>query len=122
MIAPTVKSVDDLPSEKEELEFIKAFRELMRIKNVLITFADFSWEDLHITEQAFEDYKSKHLDQRQFQKLIDTYIFSGREPLKEDIFQSLENSPSVLKAREIGERIINKMKKFVEVFVRGMVA
>jgi len=28
----------------------------------------------------------------------------------------------VLKAREIGERIIAKMKEFVDVFVRGMAA
>ena len=61
-IAPSVKSVDSLPSEEEELEFIKAFRELMRIKNVLTTFADFSWDDLAMDEQRFEDYKSKYLD------------------------------------------------------------
>ena len=44
-IAPTVKSVDDLPSEEEEMAFIQAFRALMRIKNVLNSFSDFSWED-----------------------------------------------------------------------------
>jgi len=34
----------------------------MRVKNVLTTFADFSFEDLVMTEQDFEDYKSKYLD------------------------------------------------------------
>jgi len=61
-ITPTVNSVNDLESETDELEFIKAFRELMRIKNILTTFADFKWEDLAMTEQLFEDYKSKYLD------------------------------------------------------------
>ncbi len=61
-IAPTVKSVDQLRSEVEELEFIKAFRELMRLKNVLTTFADFDPEDLAMSAQRFEDYKSKYLD------------------------------------------------------------
>jgi len=61
-VAPTVNSVNNLPSEIEELEFIKAFRELMRIKNVLTTFADFKWGDLAMNEQLFEDYKSKYLD------------------------------------------------------------
>ena len=61
-IAPTVKSVDSLQSEDEELEFIKSFRELMRIKNVLTSFADFKFDDLSIDEQNFEDYKSKYLD------------------------------------------------------------
>ena len=61
-IAPTVNSVNQLPSEVEELEFIKAFRELMRLKNVLTTFADFSFDHLVMNEQLFEDYKSKYLD------------------------------------------------------------
>lgn len=61
-VAPTVNSVADLKDETEELEYIKAFRELMRLKNVLTTFADFSFEDLSMNEQLFEDYKSKYLD------------------------------------------------------------
>jgi len=61
-IAPSVKSVDNLPSEKEELAFVKAFRELIRIKNILTTFADFDEDDLTLGEQKFEDYKSKYLD------------------------------------------------------------
>ena len=61
-VVPTIGSVDDLPSEIEQLEFIKHFRELIKIKNVLGTFADFKMEDLQIPEQDFEDYKSKYLD------------------------------------------------------------
>jgi type I restriction enzyme, R subunit len=61
-LTPTIDSVNELESEEDELEFIKAFRDLMRIKNVMSAFADFSWEDLQMTEQQFEDYKSKYLD------------------------------------------------------------
>jgi type I restriction enzyme R subunit len=61
-VAPTVNSVNDLASETEELEFIKAFRELMRLKNVLSTFTDFNFDHLVMNEQLFEDYKSKYLD------------------------------------------------------------
>ena len=61
-ITPTVNSVNDLVSEEDELAFIKAFRQLMRIKNILNAFSDFKWEDLAMTEQLFEDYKSKYLD------------------------------------------------------------
>ncbi|NVK08074.1 MAG: type I restriction endonuclease subunit R [Tenacibaculum sp.] len=63
-ITPTVDSVNDLPSETEKLEFVKAFRELMRLKNVLTTFTEFNFDDLGITEQEFEDYQSKYLDIR----------------------------------------------------------
>ena len=61
-IAPTVDSVNDLANEEEELAFIQAFRELMRLKNVLTTFTEFEFADLSMNEQAFEDYKSKYLD------------------------------------------------------------
>ncbi len=61
-ITPTTDSVNDLVSEDDELEFIKAFRNLMRIKNILTAFSDFKWEDLQMTEQQFEDFKSKYLD------------------------------------------------------------
>lgn len=61
-IAPTVNSVTQLKDENEELDFIKAFRELMRLKNVLSTFTDFSFDDLSMNEQLFDDYKSKYLD------------------------------------------------------------
>lgn len=64
VITPTVESVNDLPSETEKLEFVKAFRELMRLKNVLNTFTEFSYDDLDISEQDFEDYQSKYLDIR----------------------------------------------------------
>jgi type I restriction enzyme R subunit len=61
-LTPTVSSVDQLPEENAEAEFIKMFRELLRIKNVLTSFAEFQDEDLSINEQSFEDYKSKYLD------------------------------------------------------------
>ena len=240
-IAPTVKSVDRLLSEEDELTFVKAFRELIRIHNVLKTFADFSWEDLAMNEQSFEDYKSKYLDlydkvrtdnqtqkvsiledvdfelelihrdeinvayilkllaklkhaegedkakqkkaimdmmssevqlrskreliekfidehlpkiddadaiydefqqywqdqkvlelnrickeedldRKQFKNLIDTYVFTGKKPLTDDVIKCLEERPSVLQARQIGKRIIGKMEKFVSTFVDDMAA
>tara|TARA_R110001599_G_scaffold24835_7_gene89483 strand:+ start:8472 stop:11348 length:2877 start_codon:yes stop_codon:yes gene_type:complete len=239
-IASTPKKVDELLTEEHELAFIKAFRELMRILNTLKTYADFSWDDLSMDEQTFEDYKSKYLDlydkvkmnqdvnavsiledvdfelelihrdeinvayiikllaklknskesdkeaqrkailemiggdvelrskreliekfiqdhlpniedaelvtdefekyweeqrllklkeiceeesldQQQFRNLIDMYMFTGKEPLKEDVFACLENRPSILQARQIGNRIIERMKEYVDVFITGMV-
>ncbi|NRB61149.1 MAG: type I restriction endonuclease subunit R, partial [Winogradskyella sp.] len=61
-LVPTVDSVNDLVSEEDELEFIKAFRALMRLKNTMTTFANFDWEDLEMEEQLFNDYRSKYLD------------------------------------------------------------
>lgn len=61
-ITPTVESVDNLIDELAEFRFIKAFRDIMRIKNILTGFADFKYEDIAMSMQDFEDYKSKYLD------------------------------------------------------------
>ncbi|AUC76141.1 type I restriction endonuclease subunit R [Olleya sp. Bg11-27] len=238
-IVPTFQSVDTLPTEAEELQFIEAFRRLLRAKNVLESYTDFDWEDLGIDEQTFEDYKSKYLDlhdkvkndsqkhktsilddidfelelihrdqinvayilqllaklkhsksadakaqkkaiidllsgdvelrskreliekfieenlphisdvdaiqdeferfwheekvlalaklceeenldKAQFKALIESYTYNGREPLRDEVFKCLDSRPSILKAREIGARILDKMKEFVQVFVEGM--
>lgn len=61
-IVPTLNSVNELKTEEEELEFAKAFREIMRLKNILASFTDFSFDDTYMNEQEFVDYSSKYLD------------------------------------------------------------
>jgi type I restriction enzyme R subunit len=61
-IVPNFEAVDDLYSEDEELEFIKAFRDVIRLKNVISSYVDFSFDDIVLDEQEFENYKSKYLD------------------------------------------------------------
>ena len=239
-LTPHHEDVNDLQGEEEELKFVQAFRALLRVKNVLASFTDFSWTDLGISEQEFEDFKSKYLDlydkvrmdqgkqktsiledvdfelelihrdqinvayilmllaklknakttdaqkqkkaiidllggelklrskreliekfieenlptiheadkigdefekywqeqkvlalgkmceeenldKEQFRALIDAYIFSGQDPLRDEVMKCLGERPSILKAKEIGDRIISRMKEYVEVFEMGMV-
>lgn len=61
-IAATPSAVDKLVSEGDLLAFVRAFRELIRIRNVLTSFAEFSDDDLSLDAQRFEDFKSKYLD------------------------------------------------------------
>jgi type I restriction enzyme R subunit len=61
-ITPTVSSVDALATEEEELAFIEAFRAIIRIKNVMQCFTEFTFDDLAMNEQLFADYRSKYLD------------------------------------------------------------
>ena len=64
--------------------------------------------------------EEENLDKAQFKSLMDAYLYSGQEPIRDDVFKCLDNRPSILQARHIGERIIEKMREFVEVFVNGM--
>ncbi|MFM7431847.1 MAG: type I restriction endonuclease subunit R, EcoR124 family, partial [Flammeovirgaceae bacterium] len=59
---PTWQSVDLLESEEEEAAFIRLFRALLRAKNVLESYADFSWDDLGIDEDTFLNYQTKYID------------------------------------------------------------
>lgn len=61
-VAPEVDSINDISSEEQKAEFVKYFRELLRLKNVLTSFSEFTFASLEIDEQTFEDYKSKYLD------------------------------------------------------------
>jgi type I restriction enzyme R subunit len=78
------------------------------------------WQDEKVTalKKICDEEK---LDKDQFNSLIESYIYSGQEPIKDDVFKCLDNRPSILQARSIGERILAKMKEFVQVFVEGMV-
>ncbi len=61
-LTPTVKSVKDLKDEEAEMRFVKIFRELMRLRNILESFSEFSDEDLSLPAQRFADYRSAYLD------------------------------------------------------------
>ena len=77
------------------------------------------WQDQRVLALS-KLCEEENLDRAQFKSLIDAYIYSGQEPIRDDVYKCLDNRPSILQARHIGERIIEKMKEFVEVFVSGM--
>ena len=62
-IAPTIESVDEIQDENEKKKFIEVFRDLTKQLTKLKTFTEFEFneETLGISEQTYEDYKSKYL-------------------------------------------------------------
>ena len=61
-IAPIPSSVDTLWSENDQKEFIEIFKALSKIKTSLQTFVEYLFErdKLNLSEQEYEDYKSKY--------------------------------------------------------------
>ena len=57
-----IKELDDNKDVEKQAEFVKSFRNMLRTMNKLKTFTEFTFDDLNIPEQDFEDYKSKYLD------------------------------------------------------------
>jgi len=69
---PNVSDVDLIRSEEEKAAFVQDFRDLLRIKASLETFAEFDFSDLGISEQEFYDYQSKYLDLHEERKNKDS--------------------------------------------------
>ncbi|WP_299135196.1 type I restriction endonuclease subunit R [uncultured Tenacibaculum sp.] len=61
-LTPTPESVNELVTEEDELEFAKAFRNIMRLKNVLDSFTEFTFDDVPMSAQEFQNFSSKYLE------------------------------------------------------------
>ena len=71
----------------------------MRLKNMLGCFTDFSFDDLSIDEQEFEDYKSKYLD-------IYDKVRTGTEKEKVSILDDIDFEVELLSRDVINVRYI----------------
>lgn len=61
-IVPEVDAVDGLYTEEDQLQFILAFRTLIRLHKKMSHYTEFTWKDLQMEEQLFADFTSKYLD------------------------------------------------------------
>ena len=61
-ITPDYQSVDDLITEDQQLEFIKAFREVMRYNAQLQTFVEYDQNQTALDKQHFANFASKYAD------------------------------------------------------------
>ncbi|OTG61491.1 deoxyribonuclease HsdR [Acinetobacter sp. ANC 4204] len=61
-ITPDYQTVDNLVTEEEQLEFIKAFREVMRYNAQLQTFVEYDQDQTLLDKQHFANFASKYAD------------------------------------------------------------
>ncbi|MCH9845254.1 MAG: type I restriction endonuclease subunit R [Alphaproteobacteria bacterium] len=61
-LVPNIEDVDRLIKENDEVEFVKAFRELMRFHNILSGFADFETQHLRGDITEYDSYRTKYYD------------------------------------------------------------
>jgi type I restriction enzyme R subunit len=101
-IVPEVSSVDELETENDEAEFIKAFRELVRLNNIMSDFDEFDIEDLGIDPQEYADYKSKYLD-------LYRKVREDRSKQKESILNDLDFEIELIQRVEINVAYILRL-------------
>ena len=61
-LAPAPEDVDTLESEENKLAFIEAFKNIVRTMNKLTSFTKFDYDDLGISEDEYESYRTKYID------------------------------------------------------------
>jgi len=94
---PVIENTDDIPQEFEKywnLEQDAAFLKLVSEEN---------------------------LSKERTQALIEHFLYSEQEPLRNEILDLLEGDrPTLLQRRPVGDRILKKIVDFVETFVNGV--
>src|SRR5690606_28996443 len=94
---PNIEDTDTIPEEFEKFWNIEQDKALQKL----------------ITEENLYEDKTE--------KLIENYLFSEREPLRDELLSlRKDGKPSVLKFKETGDRILNKIIGFVDTFVDGI--
>ena len=101
-IATIPNDVNKLISEDDQVEFVKAFRTLIRLLNVSKSFTEFNFTDLNMDEQTFDDYKSKYLD-------IYDRTRSRKEEEKESIIEEVDFELELIQRDEINVSYILKL-------------
>lgn len=100
-IVKTVDEVDQL--EGEDLKnFVKTFRDLLRLLNRITTFTEFNYKDLSLPEQEIEDYKSKYID------IYDPPTSIGE---KESVLEDIDFEIDLLRRDDINVEYILKLLK-----------
>ncbi len=60
------------------------------------------------------------LDPEGLQKVIGDYLFTEKSPMRDDVISIMDKRPKLKERGSISERIISKIKAFVETFIDGV--
>jgi type I restriction enzyme R subunit len=72
-------------------------------------------------KKAIEELSaSEGLALEALQKVIGDYLFTDKPPMRDDVIKIMEKRPSLKQRATVSERIIVKIKSFVETFIDGV--
>lgn len=105
-LADTSEDVDRLETEDNKLNFIEIFKNILRVLNRLETFSNFDFEDLDISKDEFESFKSKYVD------MYDTLVGSrGSDGTRTSIIDEVDFEIELLKKDSINVAYIVSLLK-----------
>lgn len=105
-LADSSEDVDRLETEDNKLNFIEIFKNILRVLNRLETFSNFDFEDLDISKDEFESFKSKYVD------MYDTLVGSrGSDKTKTSVIDEVDFEIELLKKDSINVAYILSLLK-----------
>jgi len=60
------------------------------------------------------------LDREALDKVLANYLFTEKTPMRDDVIGIMEKRPSLRERRSIADRVIEKIRGFVETFIEGV--
>jgi type I restriction enzyme R subunit len=101
-------SISNIVSETKKIEFVEIFNKMARKLNTLKAYNDFKWEDLEISEDTFNRYKSKYLDLKTEMEII------IKEPGNHVDYSNIEFETELIQSDTINvDYILNLVKNSV---------
>lgn len=109
-----------LRSKKELIKrFIEEqFADLPKDADVGKEFKTFWSEEKRKAVQELSE--AEGLDSEGLQKVIGNYLFTEKSPLREDVIAIMQTRPKLKERKIITERVIEKIKVFIETFIDGV--
>ena len=94
---PVILDTDDIPQEFEKFWTIEQEKAFLQLVN------------------------DEKLSKDRTQALIENYLYSEQEPMRDDILDLLhDEKPTLLQRKKTGDRILSKIIRFVETFIIGV--
>ena len=67
-------------------------------------------------QAVYELSQSENMDETAINQMINTYHFSGKEPLRETVFSAMKEKPKLLERQTIFKRILSKLLDIINKF------
>ena len=71
--------------------------------------------------RAIEELSTEEgIKQEGLEAVIGTYLFTEKTPMRDDVIGIMEKRPALRERRSVADRVIEKIKSFVETFIEGV--
>jgi type I restriction enzyme R subunit len=94
---PVIPDTDDIPQEFEKFWTVEQEKAFLRL------------------------VEEEKLSKEKTQALIENYLYSEQEPMRDEILELLTgDKPTLLQRKSMGEKILRRIMDFVETFINGI--